>query len=112
MTGLRPHIGRRCGRHILRQRRLVLGLQGALERRALLQALPITAHGIRKLRRQTQVVGQHQGVADRHVGGGEAAGATVWAYCPLPEQGEALLQAGACRLFGQMAELPQLLAAA
>ena len=43
---------------------------------------------------------------------GVAAGATVWAYCPLPEQGEALLQAGACRLFGQMAELPHLLAAA
>ncbi|MEO8120662.1 MAG: HAD family phosphatase [Rhodoferax sp.] len=43
---------------------------------------------------------------------GVAAGATVWAYCPLPEQGPALLQAGASRLFGHMAELPQLLAAA
>lgn len=43
---------------------------------------------------------------------GVAAGATVWAYCPLPEQGPALLQAGASLLFGHMAELPQLLAAA
>jgi HAD superfamily hydrolase (TIGR01509 family) len=43
---------------------------------------------------------------------GVAAGATVWAYCPLPEHGPALLQAGASRLFGHMAELPQLLAAA
>jgi HAD superfamily hydrolase (TIGR01509 family) len=43
---------------------------------------------------------------------GVAAGATVWAYCPQPEVGPALRQAGASRLFGQMAELPQLLAAA
>ena len=42
---------------------------------------------------------------------GVAAGATVWAYCPLPEQGEALRQAGASHLFAHMAELPQLLAA-
>jgi HAD superfamily hydrolase (TIGR01509 family) len=41
---------------------------------------------------------------------GVAAGATVWAYCPLPEQGLALRQAGASRLFDHMAELPQLLA--
>jgi len=42
---------------------------------------------------------------------GVAAGATVWAYCPLPEQGAALRQAGASHLFEHMAQLPQLLAA-
>jgi HAD superfamily hydrolase (TIGR01509 family) len=44
------------------------------------------------------------------VAAGVAAGATVWAYCPLPEQGPALRQAGACQLFDDMAKLPQLLA--
>ncbi len=44
------------------------------------------------------------------VAAGVAAGATVWAYCPMPEQGPALRQAGASRLFDHMAELPQLLA--
>jgi beta-phosphoglucomutase-like phosphatase (HAD superfamily) len=43
---------------------------------------------------------------------GVAAGATVWAYCPLPEHAEALRQAGARRLFARMADLPGLLAAA
>ncbi|MGH8035590.1 MAG: HAD family hydrolase [Polaromonas sp.] len=43
---------------------------------------------------------------------GVAAGATVWAYCPSPEHGAALRQAGASQLFGHMAELPQLLAGA
>jgi len=43
---------------------------------------------------------------------GVAAGATVWAYCPLPEHGKALQQAGASRLFAHMADLPGLLAAA
>ena len=43
---------------------------------------------------------------------GVAAGATVWAYCPQPEAGAALLQAGASRLFSGMGELPDLLAAA
>lgn len=43
---------------------------------------------------------------------GVAAGATVWAYCPLPEQGPALRQAGASHLFAHMVELPGLLAAA
>ena len=43
---------------------------------------------------------------------GVAAGATVWAYCPLPQQGAALRQAGASHLFEHMAQLPQLLAAA
>ena len=43
---------------------------------------------------------------------GVAAGATVWAYCPLPEAGAALLQAGANRLFSSMAALPELLATA
>jgi len=43
---------------------------------------------------------------------GVAAGATVWAYCPLPVQGLALRQAGAHHLFGHMADLPGLLAAA
>lgn len=42
---------------------------------------------------------------------GMAAGATVWAYCPLPEQGPALMQAGARHLFARMADLPALLAA-
>jgi HAD superfamily hydrolase (TIGR01509 family) len=41
---------------------------------------------------------------------GVAAGATVWAYCPTPDRGPALLQAGASRLFGSMADLPGLLA--
>lgn len=41
---------------------------------------------------------------------GVAAGATVWAYCPLPESGAALLQAGASHLFDQMGQLPVLLA--
>jgi HAD superfamily hydrolase (TIGR01509 family) len=43
---------------------------------------------------------------------GVAAGATVWAYCPLPAQGPALRQAGASELFGHMDELAQRLAAA
>jgi HAD superfamily hydrolase (TIGR01509 family) len=43
---------------------------------------------------------------------GVAAGATVWAYCPLLAAGPALLQAGAQRLFASMAELPDLLAQA
>jgi HAD superfamily hydrolase (TIGR01509 family) len=43
---------------------------------------------------------------------GIAAGATVWAYCPLAEHGAALQQAGASRLFAHMADLPGLLAAA
>ena len=42
---------------------------------------------------------------------GVAAGATVWAYCPTPEYGPALEQAGASRLFFHMGELPALLAA-
>jgi len=42
---------------------------------------------------------------------GVAAGATVWAYCPLPEQGPALRQAGATHLFGHMGDLPGLLVA-
>ncbi|TXT40909.1 MAG: HAD family hydrolase [Comamonadaceae bacterium] len=41
---------------------------------------------------------------------GVAAGATVWAYCPRPEAGAALLQVGASRLFTHMAELPAMLA--
>lgn len=36
---------------------------------------------------------------------GVAAGAEVWAYCPLPEAGERLLAAGARRLFGHMEEI-------
>ncbi len=40
---------------------------------------------------------------------GAAAGATVWAYCPLPEHGPALRQAGASHLFAHMSELPGLL---
>jgi len=43
---------------------------------------------------------------------GVAAGATVWAYCPRPAQGPALRQAGAHHLFGHMADVPGLLAAA
>ncbi len=39
---------------------------------------------------------------------GVAAGATVWAYCPLPEAGAVLLQAGASRLFSSMFELSEL----
>ena len=41
---------------------------------------------------------------------GVAAGATVWAYCPLLDQGEALRQAGARQLFERMDDLPGLLA--
>ena len=36
---------------------------------------------------------------------GVAAGAEVWAYCPLPEAGERLRAAGAARLFGHMDEI-------
>ena len=43
---------------------------------------------------------------------GVAAGATVWAYCPLEQQGGALQEAGASRLFSQMADLPELMAQA
>ena len=42
---------------------------------------------------------------------GVAAGATVWAYCPIPAHGPALLAAGATQLFGHMGDLPALLAA-
>jgi HAD superfamily hydrolase (TIGR01509 family) len=42
---------------------------------------------------------------------GVAAGATVWAYCPDPAHGAALLQAGAQRLFADMALLPEMVAA-
>jgi HAD superfamily hydrolase (TIGR01509 family) len=63
----------------------------------------------------------HLGAAGRHclviedtttgVTAGVAAGATVWAYCPLPEHGPPLMQAGANRLFAHMGEVPGLLAA-
>lgn len=43
---------------------------------------------------------------------GVAAGATVWAFCPEPAFGPALLQAGAQRLFADMALLPGLVASA
>ena len=39
---------------------------------------------------------------------GVAAGATVWAYCPQPDAGAALLHAGASRVFADMADLPPL----
>jgi len=39
---------------------------------------------------------------------GVASGATVWAYCHHPDEGEALLQAGAALLFGHMGELVHL----
>lgn len=42
---------------------------------------------------------------------GVAAGATVWAYCPTPERGPALWEAGAGQLFAHMGDLPTLLAA-
>lgn len=44
------------------------------------------------------------------VAAGVAAGATVWAYCPDPAHGPVLLQAGAQRLFADMALLPALVA--
>ena len=40
---------------------------------------------------------------------GATAGATVWAYCPAPGDGAALMQAGASRLFAAMSDLPALL---
>ena len=43
---------------------------------------------------------------------GVAAGAEVWAYCPLPAAAERLQAAGASRLFGHMAELGDWLASA
>ena len=43
------------------------------------------------------------------VAAGAAAGATVWAYCPTPGDGAALMQAGASRLFAAMSDLPALL---
>ena len=39
---------------------------------------------------------------------GVAAGATVWAYCPRPDEADALVAAGAQALFSSMAELPAL----
>ncbi len=42
---------------------------------------------------------------------GVAAGAEVWAYCPLPEAGDRLLAAGARRLFGHMDQIARALAA-
>ena len=45
------------------------------------------------------------------ISAGMAAGATVWAYCPLPENGAALREAGASLLFDNMGALPALLAA-
>ena len=42
---------------------------------------------------------------------GVAAGATVWAYCPQPYAGAALLQAGAKRCLTDMGQMPALLAA-
>jgi HAD superfamily hydrolase (TIGR01509 family) len=52
-------------------------------------------------------------IADTTVGttAGVAAGATVWAYCPNPSNGPALLAAGAVQLFANMGDLPALLAA-
>jgi HAD superfamily hydrolase (TIGR01509 family) len=64
--------------------------------------------------RQLGVAGAHcLVIEDTSVGvtAGVAAGATVWAYCPKPEAGDALLQAGAARLFSQMGELSQLFSA-
>jgi HAD superfamily hydrolase (TIGR01509 family) len=43
---------------------------------------------------------------------GVAAGATVWALCPVPAQAHALQAAGAHRLFGHMDELTALLGTA
>ncbi len=43
---------------------------------------------------------------------GVAAGATVWAYCPLPTAADRLRQAGASRLLASMDELATLLAQA
>ncbi len=43
---------------------------------------------------------------------GVAAGATVWAYCPLPTAADRLRQAGASRLLASMDELASLLAQA
>jgi len=71
----RPHVRRRRSGDTLRQRGLVLHLQGALEGRALLQPLVEIVHGIGELCCQAQVAGQHEGVVDRHIGCGEAAGA-------------------------------------
>lgn len=62
--------------------------------------------------RQLGVLGAHcLVIEDTSVGvtAGVAAGATVWAYCPKPEAGDALLLAGAARLFSQMGDLPGLL---
>jgi HAD superfamily hydrolase (TIGR01509 family) len=64
--------------------------------------------------RQLGVLGAHcLVIEDTPVGvtAGVAAGATVWAYCPKPEAGDALLLAGAERLFSQMGDLPGLLSA-
>jgi len=53
-------------------------------------------------------------IEDTSVGvtAGVAAGATVWAYCPQPALGQALLQAGASQLFDHMGQLPALMASA
>jgi HAD superfamily hydrolase (TIGR01509 family) len=65
--------------------------------------------------RHLQVAPQHCLVIEDTTTGvlaGAAAGATVWAYCPQPEQGNQLRQAGANQLFDHMADLPHLLAEA
>ncbi len=41
---------------------------------------------------------------------GIAAGATVWAYCPVPAQAGPLREAGAAQLLTRMGDLPSLLA--
>lgn len=46
------------------QRRLVLHLERTLVGGALLQPLPIAAHGLRELLRQAQIVANHQRVAN------------------------------------------------
>jgi HAD superfamily hydrolase (TIGR01509 family) len=64
--------------------------------------------------RQLGIAGAHcLVIEDTPVGvtAGVAAGATVWAYCPQPQAGPALLTAGASRLFSQMGDLPELLLA-
>lgn len=55
--------------------------------------------------------GQCLVVEDTPVGvsAGVAAGAKVWAYCPTPTAGAALLQAGTSRLLNHMGELSGLL---
>ena len=64
-----------AGRHLLLGAGLPFGGDGALETVALLQPGPISRYIGPKILGKPNIVGQPERIADRDVGGGEAAGA-------------------------------------